>query len=167
MRKSRNIAIAIAALFLIAVGGAASATTITTNSYWYRSTSGDIAESCKEFKIASGTGVIEARCNSATSDDHISAIGTEYDADNAIYCPEKSDGTRPDIAWGTQSSTDGHLPETWQLARSTNGNDYLISAVCTPTGSSTNSTSTGGRSTLDLGDTTNGLRNSSGKLEKR
>lgn len=152
-----------------AVGSAAHATTITTNSYWYRSTSEDIAESCKDLSVASTTGVVSAECNSGTSDDHISAIGTEYDVDNAIYCPAKTDGTRPDIKWGTQSSSDAHLPENWQLARSTNGNDYLVSAICVATGVGSSSTTTGGRSTLDLGDTTNGLKNTNGKgkLEKR
>ena len=153
----------IAAALALVVCSTAHATTYTTNKYYARSSNADIADSCKSFWVASGTGVISAECNSATSDDHISAISTTYDIDNAVYCPEKLDGTQTVIAWGTQSSSDVYVPKTWQIGLSTNGSDYILSAVCDHTGSGT----TQDRSKLDLGDTTNGLKNNSGALQKR
>ena len=163
MKSTIPALIASALALLFSVEAAAQLNTVTTNEYYNRSTSGDIAESCELFWVAGGTGVISAECNSASSDDHISSIGTTYDADDAIYCPENLQGGQTVIAWGSQSSSDVYVPKTWQISLSSDGKNYIISGVCDHTGSGT----TQDRSKLDLGDTSSGLKNNNGALQKR
>ena len=165
MQSSVRALIAAALTLAVAVGSTATAqmNTVTTNNYSKTSTSGDIARSCKEFWVAGGSGVIEAKCNTGPSDDKMSAITTTYDADNAIYCPENLQGGQTVIAWGSQSSSDVYEPTSWSISLNSTGGDYIIKAVCDHTGSGT----TQDASTLDLGDTTSGLKNNDGKLAKR
>ena len=138
--------------------------------YTEGSTDGDIAKSCKDLSVGLSTGVLSATCNKAvsdTGDDSTPATGTvttsatTLDLDDVIHCPvvKNSDGLASSVlAWGTALST----PGDWQLSVSSLGADYIVEAKCT--------TATGcvfGGSKLDLGDTTNGLKNDAGSLAKR
>ena len=134
----------------------------TTNTYYARSTAENIAESCKKLWTTGG-GTLSGECNNATSDDHISAISTTFTLGSVIYCPEKLDGSQTVIAWGKKASDDVFVATSWQIGLSSDGKNYVVSAVCDHTGSGT----TQDRSKLDLGDTTNGLKNDNGKFAER
>ena len=131
----------------------------TTSNYSSTSTSDDIADSCKNL-WAGGSGTLHGECNSisGSNDDHISALSTTFDLHDAIRCPDKLDGSQEVIAWGDQSAYDDYVPNSFSVSVSSDGKNFTVGAVCDHRGSGT----TRDRSTLDLGDTTNGIKNNNG-----
>ena len=162
---------ALMALATLAVTAPAVASSVTTNEYYHTYTDEDIAKSCKDVSVASSTGVVSATCNhyrSSTSDE-VDQYDSTYDLDNAIYC--KCDNTvtqlRATMSWGDGSSgacpTQVFEPADWSVSVSSDGKNYMIKGTCKPQ-------QAGGFDktvTLDMGDTSNGLKNSSGSLAAR
>ena len=155
-------------LLLPAVAGATS-TTVTTNLYSSGNVSKDIASSCKDLSVASGTGVVSATCNhyrSSTSDE-VDQTDSTYDIDDAVYCKCDNNGqTSASLAWGTGAgacTVNTFTANSWTLSLSSDGKNYILGGKCTRASNSSWETTT----SLDLGDTTNGLKNSSGYLKAR
>ena len=158
-----------ALLTLVWTGVAGATSSVTTNLYYSNNVSSDIADSCKDVSVASATGVVSATCNhyrSSTSDE-VDQYDSTYDVDNAIYCKCDNVGqTSASLAFGT--GADACTIHTfnangWSLSTSSDGKNYIIGGKCTRASNSSWETS----SSLDLGDTTSGLKNSSGKLAAR
>ena len=127
--------------------------TVTTNIYSASSTSDDIANSCKDLSVVWNTGVLSAKCNYAKNDGTVTARTTSYDLDDAIWCPEPSDGSWPVPAWG--SGTSSYHVGVWQMHVSSDGKNYHVSGAC----SDTTADYPDERPELDVGDTTDGLKN--------
>ena len=148
----------VAALALAGVLGSAAATdtTVTTNGYDTTSTSTDIDVSCASLD-ASSTGTVSGKCNKAASDGTVSAGDTSISVSSNIKCGI-SNAHLTAIVWGT-GSNQYWSPKSWDVVLNSTGTKYFIEAVCTSTyGVKADA------STLELGDSTNGLDNSSGSL---
>ena len=157
-RALRLVAAAVAAFALaLAAPVATLASTVTTSGYDQDSTSEDIAVSCRALQIGSSNGVLSGECNK-TSSGAVSPHNTSIDLDDVIYCEMATSG--PALAWGT-TSYDGSITG-WSVSTDSVGDDYVVSGKCAMTGADTTPTTY-----LDIGDTTNGLKNSDGGLAKR
>ena len=145
------------ALLALAVAPLAQASSVTTGGYSASSTSDDIALSCKDVSVGASSGLVEATCNDGSG-----TASTSYDLDNAVYCAPGTWGsvTTMGLHWGTTVYS-GEIRE-WSVTTSSTGTDYIVSGKCYMTGASTADTTT-----LDLGDTTNGLKNTGGVLGAR
>ena len=154
----RRLVAALVALAGLALTGPTAATTVTSNRYDALSTSSDIARSCRELSIAA-TGVLSAKCNKSSSGS-VELHDTTIDmSDNTDCTGNATDGYS--LAWATSASFDGNVINA-SVSLSSTGNDYIASGQCKPTGEDASPAST-----LDLSDTTNGLENDSGSLDKR
>ena len=151
------VAAFIAALAIAAP--AASTTYVTTNVYDDSSTDADMAISCEMMKIGSTSGELDGRCN-VSIDGVISYHGTEIDLDDVLYCKSNTGGG-PTLDWGS-ASTHTWTISSWSVSVSSDGANYIVKATCQIGGSATTNVST-----IDVGDTTSGLKNVSGELEKR
>ena len=79
-----------------------------------------------------------------------------------VYCKAANDGASAALTFGSASSTTPTWTAgSWSVAGSSDGADYMVSGTC----STTDGQSSG--STFGLGDTTSGLKNNAGALEKR
>lgn len=167
VRLRRGVWIAVAAVILGLVSGVALAaygSAVTTNGFSASSTSSDIAVSCQKPAVHSATGVLKGTCNQAGStDDQVNTNETEIDLDNAVWCDanEADDHATLKLGSGTNSGNQWS-PEGWKLDTSSNGNDYILTARCYVAGWHVTA-----EQTVDIGDTTNGLQNSSGKFATR
>ena len=162
----RTTATLIVSLALMLAATAAQAGSVTSNKYWANSVSQDIADSCKEVSINSSTGVLSAKCNQQQAGgDYINLKDTSLDLDTVMYCKCSNNVVnQATIVWGS-SSTNTCAPYNWyttgwKVNTSSNGNDYTVEVKC----KYYSLESTHWR---DVGDTTNGLKNSTGDLEKR
>ena len=158
-RTPSHRALRLVAAFALALTApvATLASTVTTSGYDQDSTSEDIAVSCRALQIGSSNGVLSGECNK-TSSGAVSPDSTSIDLDDVIYCVMATSG--PALAWGT-TSYDGSIAG-WSVSTDSVGDDYVVSGKCAMTGADTTPTTY-----LDIGDTTNGLKNSDGDLEKR
>ena len=145
------------------------ASSVTTNLYYANSVSADIADSCKDLSVASATGVVSATCNhyrSSTSDE-VDQSDSTLDVDTVVYCKCDNEGqTAASLAWGTGAGActiSTFNAGSWTLGTSSDGKNYILGGNCTLQGNSAFTSS----SSLDLGDTSNGLENSSGSLAGR
>ena len=148
MRLSITLAAALAAT-VAGIGHASATTTYTTIMYEAGSASSDIDVSCKAFSVAS-TGVLSATCNYEKADKSIATKATTSDLDTVLGC----DGNG-NLAWAETDLPDVVLDST--------GDDYLLEADCEAWGTNTSTDD----ATIDLGDTTSGLKNEGGALKKR
>ena len=147
----------------------AGASTVTTNLYYSTSVNGDIADSCKDISVASSTGVVSAKCNhyAHSHSEQVISSTTTLDVDDVLYCKcDDLGSTSASLTWGTGSgacTVGTYVPTNWTLGTSTDGKNYIIGARCTRTDNSWVYTT----HSLDLGDTSDGLQNSSGSLAGR
>ena len=163
----RTTATLIVSLALMLGATAVQANSVTSNKYWGNSVSQDIADSCKEVSIGSSTGVLSAKCNQQQAGgDYINMKDTSIDLDTVMYCKcSNNNSLAPAIVWGS-SSTNTCTPVTyntsdWKVSTSSTGEDYIVEVQCR------RSPGVGPKHKIDVGDTTNGLKNSTGDLEKR
>ena len=164
--------VSLVAVALIALGAAATAqaTSYTTNLYWKNNVAEDIAKSCKDVSVASTTGVVSATCNhyrSSTSDE-VDQYDSTLDLDDEIYC--KCDHAisqlSSHLSWGDGAGAcTGTIynPKSWSMALDSTGKKYIVTATC----STTQSGGVDRTTSLNLGHTTKGLKNSSGSLAGR
>ena len=155
--KMMRIAAVLAALALGLTGPTrATTTTVTTDTYTVGSTSADIALSCKELSIGASDGVVSGGCN--RSDGVV--FGSSVDLDDLVKCALGATEGSAVIVWAT-AGLPGHTIGSWSVSLDSTGDDYIVTAKCRR----------GGRvydaSSLDLGDTTDGLKNERGKLKSR
>ena len=158
MHQLTNVLHAVLALALSTAlsTAAATETTVNTSTYDATSTSTDIDISCTSLD-ASSSGTVSGKCNKTGSDSTVSAVDTSLDVTSNIRCG-MSNAHLTAIAWGT-GSNQYWSPKKWDVVLNSTGDKYLIEAVCTSTyGVEANA------STLELGDSTNGVDNSSGSL---
>ena len=125
----------------------------------------DIADSCKAVEIDSGSAEVDAECNKqGANEDNIYTVDTSYDVDDLAYCQEDSSGLYAALTFGSGPSATPVMtwtPKSWSVAVSTDGKNYVVSAICWA------STVHQYTSSIDLGDTTKGLKNEGGALKKR
>ena len=165
----RRINTLLATVAFAAIATTATASSVTTNEYYANSVSEDIADSCKDLSVASSTGVVSATCNHYRSShsDEVDTTDSTYDVDNAVYCKCDNNGqTSASLAWGTGAGActiHTFYANDWSLGTSSDGKNYILSGKCTRTSNSSWETTT----SLDLGDTSNGLKNDKGSLAKR
>ena len=143
----------------------AAATGVTTNAYYDAALGNDIAESCKAVEIDSSSAEVDAECNKqGESDDNIYPVDTSYDVDELAYCQEDSSGLYAALTFGSGPSETPVMTwtaESWSVSVSTDGKNYIVSATCKA------STVHQYTSSINLGDTTKGLKNEGGTLKKR
>ena len=161
--KKQTYGAAAFALTLVAAG-AVLAAAVTTNKYVRTSLSEDIAVSCKDVSIGTNDGVLAAKCNRQRASGRIDVNSTSLDLDTAIYCKCDNEAeTSASLAWGTGAGActgTTFTPSSWSVTTSSTGADYIVAAACRAPGK-------GSLSSIDAGDTADGLKNSSGSLEKR
>ena len=136
---------------------ARSTSTVTTNSYSTSSTAKDIRASCKEFFQRSG-GELSAKCNKAGSNGTVSAVSTTLNMPTYANC--RANGSAYSVQWGAAET--GITTVSPSIVLSSTGTTYLLKASCKD-----GNGDQWGPSTLDIGDTTNGLKNDAGSLKKR
>ena len=154
------------ALVLLALSASADATSVTTNNYTALSLDEDIATSCKAVSIAT-TRVVSASCN-ALVDGQFLVKATTIDMWGHTLCEAQSDG-KVRLAWGTANdvSEPGFIMHNLEIKLDSAGDDYIMEADCEHVEKQDQSTTD---QTLDLGDTTKGLKNTGstgGGLAKR
>lgn len=147
-------AIALAAALALAFGAAsAQADTVVTNTYDASSTASDIDKSCTDLE-ANSSGTVSGKCNK-TSEGDVVTNDTSVDVSGKIKCG-MSQGSDTAITWGSTQNT-YWKPASWEVELNSTGTKYLISAECTSLyGVKANASS------LELGDSNNGIDNSSG-----
>ena len=153
-------------LALLALSVSAGATSVTTNNYLADSLAADIAISCKAVSIDT-TRTVSASCNAYVNYEMV-VKSTKINMWSHTFCELQSDG-KVRLAWGTFSDIDetGFTMKNLAIKLDSVGDDYLMEADCENSDDTDRSTTD---QTLDLGDTTNGLKNdggSGGGLAKR
>ena len=148
------------ALALALASGAASAQTspagVTTNGYGASNTGSDITTTCKKLKVDT-SGSVSGTCNKwVGGTTGMTYVGTSVSVSGNIHCVAM--GQASYIAWGSTQSTHWS-PGSWEVKLNSTGTKYLITAKCSSIGGATAS-----RSSLDLGDSTNGVENDGGSL---
>ena len=158
MHQLTNALHAVLAFVLATALGTATATasTVNTNTYDNGSTSTDVDVSCTALD-ANSSGTVSGKCNKAGSDNSVSAVDASVDVTSKIRCGASA-AHETAIIWGT-GSNQYWSPKKWDVTLNSTGDAYLIEAVCTSTYGVEADTST-----LELGDSTNGVGNSSGSL---
>ena len=153
-----------AAVLALAVCAPAQATTttITTNTYDSTSTSDNIAVSCKNLQIEASTGILDGECNVALDTLGGQVVANEHwlDLDTAIHCHTTVDGV-VELAFGRSVSYDGSIKD-WKIFVVSTGDGYTVEAEC-----NMNDGTGGTRTALDLGNTTDGLKNEAGAFMLR
>ena len=154
-----------ALMLAVALGVAtatATASNVTTNSYSSSSYAEDIADSCKEMAVALGANslTLSGRCNLLYNGEHGLSV-TSRNIASEVYCKPDSDGALH-LAWGPGVDKGGFIRNPAVVLSST-GDDYLLEVDCDAWGSYTD----GDDVTIDLGDTTDGYKNSNGGLVTR
>ena len=108
---------------------------------------------------------MDAECNKqGDNEDNIYTVDTSYDVDNLAYCQEDSSGLYAALTFGSGPTTTPVMtwtPKSWSVAVSTDGKNYIVSATCWASNTHQYTSS------IDLGDTTKGLKNEGGELKKR
>ena len=162
MRREFSAIPAAAALALAMSASAQTTTTITTNTYDATSTSGNIAVSCKNLEIGSSTGRLDGECNVALDTLAGQVVASEHwlDLDTAIYCHTTTEGV-VELAFGLSVSYDGSIKD-WKIFVISTGDGYTVEAEC-----NMNDGTGGTRTALDLGNTTDGLKNEAGAFMLR
>ena len=162
LRRMRDLSAAAMTGILVAaaITTGAVASQKTTNKYDSASVSGDIAESCRHlsFSSAADDGVLSGTCNKQdSSDDPVEYASTSIDLDNVFWCDANEADDDAVFSYGTDANTGNPwFIVGWTLSVSSNGSDYIVSVRCRSTGIATEWQS------LDLGDTTDGLKNDAG-----
>ena len=166
MRRGAATAAVLAGLMLGASGVLAQqqdpTTAKTTNTYDADSTSEDIRLSCKDLTAkatAVGAVTVVGECNKANSDGAVSAVSTIINISNHAGC-HKTRGRGYRVDWGTGSSS-ATMFDGFILLTST-GKSYVFGAYCRDA-----TLTKDGPSGMDIGETTNGLKNDAGSLAKR
>ena len=143
----------------------AQTSTVTTSSYDTTSTSEDISKSCAKLSVDS-TGTVSGDCNSADSDGAVTASQTTLDVAQYLTCVATSWGTQLGygIDWGTPDSD--YTINNYTLSTTSSGNGYLLSATCNGISSLLGLPIGWWAKTVDLSDTTSGLKNDGGDFAK-
>ena len=168
MRLRREVWIGVAGLVLGLAGGvalAACGTPVSSSNWAALSISGDTADSCRQLAVHSVTGVVKGKCNTAgATDDQVDEVATEIDLDNAVWCDasETDDSAVLKLESGTNSGTNIWVPHGWSLDLDSTGDDYILTARCRVAGWHVTA-----EQPVDIGDTTDGLQNSSGSFATR
>ena len=169
MKRGAATAAVLAGLMLGAAGALAQSTggptSRTTNTYDASSTSDDIRISCKELDIAAlpsvtPTATLSAMCNKADSNGDVSAVSTTIDMLDYAGCQAVGRGYR--VGWGS-SAANVTLVNPIVLLTST-GNSYVFGGRCADSDGTLYGTQHTG---MDIGETTGGLENDGGSLDKR
>ena len=167
MKTSITGILAAVATALILTTAPALATSITTNDYSATSVSEDIAESCKGVSIST-TGntnpTVSAACNKKDSNGDVVTNSTTLNLGSHIWCSGK--GVIGTFTWGQPPANTiaRWYPVSWAVELDSTGDNYTVTAKCAD---SLKIKPTTAKQELDLGDTTNGLKNDSGSLAKR
>ena len=154
-----NCRTAIVAVFVALTVGTTGAlgTTKTTNSYSATSTSEDIRASCKELSVDSQA-KLSAKCNKADSGGRVSAVSTTIDMPTYANCRKSGRGYR--VNWGV-AAPNVTLVDSHILLTST-GKTYIFGGYCVDGNGEKM-----GPSGIDIGETSGGLKNDAGSLDKR
>ena len=139
----------------LAQGAGAQQTTVTTNGYTEDSTSSDIDASCKEI-ASTGAGSVSAKCNKANTD----PVSTTKDVSGNVGCGHSA-GIHTAIHWGSDTTVHwSPKSDSFSVKLDSTGKTYLLSASCI----SSDGVMTANPTTVELGDSTNGLENDGGSL---
>ena len=159
MKHRIAVVTVLAGLTLGASGALASS--VTTNSYSASSTAADIRASCKELFVRSG-GELKAKCNKANERGTVSAVLTYLNMPKYANCRKDGNTDWYTIQWGEYVT--GIRPTDPAIVVSSTGDTYLLRAGCKDKdGDGTSWAPT----TLDIGETTDGLKNDAGSIVKR
>ena len=157
----RIVSAAVLAGLMLGASGALAQTTTTktTNTYDAESTSDDIRVSCKELSVDSQA-TLSAKCNKSGSTGGVVAVSTTIDMLDYANCLNKGRGYR--VGWGS-GPTSITLVDPIILLTS-NGQSYVFGGRCQLADGTLFSNNHSG---MDIGETTNGLENDAGSLDKR
>ena len=158
MKLGTVIATMLAGLSLATAGASAqSSTSVTTNSYSASSTAEDMRASCKKVWVRSG-GTLYAKCNKADDTGSVSAVSTTLDMPKYANC--RASGRSYTVQWG--AGVTGITTTSPEIVLSSTGDTYVLEASCKDRDGNK-----WGPSELDIGDTSDGLKNDKGSLAKR
>ena len=151
----------VACWLLLAAGAHAQSGTVTAGSYSATSTSEDIAESCARLSV-SAEGELKADCNAADANGDVSAGETSLTLTDHLGCLKESFGTYSVYGMGWGSGDPDFVLEKWSVATTVTGGGYTVSAECRR-----GAFEMYAATSVSLSDTTSGLKNDAGELEKR
>ena len=158
MDRSTHQSPALAAVLLAALAvplaAPASATTgVTTSGYTANDTSQDIAVSCKNGKISTGT-TVQFNCN-AVIDGNDVVTTTSQDIDSFVACIKSSEGVLT-LEWSNALQPAGVSFTNLSIVLDSVGDDYHLQADCLDSDPAITDLVD---AELDIGDTTNGFYN--------
>ena len=160
---TRNVALLASLLLLstlLAAGAHGSSTTTfyTTDDYYAKSTSEDMAVSCKDAWVTGTT--VGAFCNKKSGSSGIANNRTTLDLTTVAYCKDDQGLANTVITWGSGTSSFSMTGVTMGL--DSVGDEYVVLATCKNADGAQ-----GPKKGLVVSHTTNGLKNNNGNLAKR